>query len=53
MYLDFRAGGLLDKEGGKRELLVGKNDEFLPTNTRTVPRADVAEVCIKVRKKHE
>eukprot|EP00271_Cylindrocystis_brebissonii_P015606 TRINITY_DN38555_c0_g1_i1.p1 TRINITY_DN38555_c0_g1~~TRINITY_DN38555_c0_g1_i1.p1 ORF type:complete len:323 (+),score=54.78 TRINITY_DN38555_c0_g1_i1:187-1155(+) len=46
-YTIVRAGGLLDKEGGKRELLVGKNDEFLTTETRTIPRADVAEVCVQ------
>ena len=47
-YLSGRAGGLLDKEGGKRELLVGKDDEFLTSPTKTVPRADVAEMCIQV-----
>ncbi|CAI7732249.1 unnamed protein product [Closterium sp. NIES-54] len=46
-YTIVRAGGLLDKDGGKRELLVGKDDEFLSSNTRTVPRADVAEVCVQ------
>ncbi|GMH10166.1 hypothetical protein Nepgr_012007 [Nepenthes gracilis] len=46
-YTIIRAGGLLDKEGGVRELLVGKDDELLQTETRTVPRADVAEVCIQ------
>ncbi|XP_006846253.2 uncharacterized protein At5g02240 isoform X1 [Amborella trichopoda] len=47
-YTIIRAGGLLDKEGGKRELLVGKDDELLATvELRTVPRADVAEVCIQ------
>ncbi|GMH16132.1 hypothetical protein Nepgr_017973 [Nepenthes gracilis] len=46
-YTIIRAGGLLDKEGGVRELIVGKDDELLQTETRTVPRADVAEVCIK------
>ena len=44
----FRAGGLQDKEGGIRELLVGKDDELLKTETRTIARADVAEVCIQV-----
>lgn len=44
----FRAGGLQDKEGGIRELLVGKDDELLQTETRTIARADVAEVCIQV-----
>lgn len=36
-----------DKEGGIRELLVGKDDELLETETRTIARADVAEVCIQ------
>ncbi|XP_014515537.1 uncharacterized protein At2g37660, chloroplastic [Vigna radiata var. radiata] len=40
-------GGLLDKEGGIRELIVGKDDELLQTETKTIPRADVAEVCIQ------
>ncbi|XP_074382925.1 uncharacterized protein At5g02240-like isoform X2 [Apium graveolens] len=42
-----RAGGLQDKEGGLRELLVGKDDELLQTENKLVPRADVAEVCIQ------
>lgn len=37
-----------DKDGGIRELLVGKDDELLQTETRTIARADVAEVCIQV-----
>ncbi|KAH0925200.1 hypothetical protein HID58_017456 [Brassica napus] len=36
-----------DKEGGIRELLVGKDDELLETETRTIARADVAEVCLQ------
>ncbi|KAB1224124.1 hypothetical protein CJ030_MR2G023234 [Morella rubra] len=46
-YTIIRAGGLQDKEGGVRELLVGKDDELLQTETRTISRADVAEVCIQ------
>lgn len=46
-YTIIRAGGLQDTEGGVRELLVGKDDELLTTTTRTVSRADVAEVCIQ------
>ncbi|XP_077232751.1 uncharacterized protein At5g02240-like [Tasmannia lanceolata] len=46
-YTIIRAGGLKDEEGGLRDLLVGKNDELLETQTRTIPRADVAEVCIQ------
>ncbi|XP_042051999.1 uncharacterized protein At2g37660, chloroplastic-like [Salvia splendens] len=46
-YTIIRAGGLQDKEGGLRELLVGKDDELLSTDTKTIPRADVAEVCLQ------
>nr|GMC90042.1 Sanguinarine reductase [Ipomoea batatas] len=46
-YTIIRAGGLQDKNGGVRELLVGKDDELLQTDNRTVTRADVAEVCIQ------
>ncbi|KAK4396225.1 putative protein, chloroplastic [Sesamum angolense] len=49
-YTIIRAGGLQDKEGGVRELLVGKDDELLQTETRTIARADVAEVCIQEEK---
>ncbi|XP_023518926.1 uncharacterized protein At5g02240-like [Cucurbita pepo subsp. pepo] len=46
-YTIIRAGGLQDKDGGIRELLVGKDDELLQTETRTIARADVAEVCLQ------
>ncbi|XP_022865248.1 uncharacterized protein At2g37660, chloroplastic-like [Olea europaea var. sylvestris] len=46
-YTIIRAGGLQDKEGGVRELLVGKDDELLQTETKSIARADVAEVCIQ------
>ncbi|KAH7293793.1 hypothetical protein KP509_28G042600 [Ceratopteris richardii] len=46
-YTIIRAGGLQETEGGKRELLVGKDDELLATDTRTISRADLAEVCIQ------
>jgi uncharacterized protein YbjT (DUF2867 family) len=50
-YTIIRAGGLLDKPGGVRELLVGKDDQFLahPPNgiPTSVPRADVAEVVVQ------
>jgi hypothetical protein len=45
-----RAGGLQDKDGGLRELLVGKDDEILKTETKTIAREDVAEVCVQVHK---
>jgi len=46
-YTIIRAGGLQDKDGGLRELIVGKDDEILKTETRTIARADVAEVCLQ------
>lgn len=50
-YTIIRAGGLQDQPGGKRELLVGKNDRFLtdnPTGIPTsIPREDVAEVVVQ------
>jgi hypothetical protein len=46
--LKFRPGGLQDKDGGVRELIVGKDDELLQTDTKAIPRADVAEVCVQV-----
>ena len=50
-YTIIRAGGLLDKPGGVRELLVGKDDAFLnhPPNgiPTSIPRADVAEVVVQ------
>ena len=54
-YTIVRAGGLLDKEGGKRELLVGQNDEMLenPPNgiPTSIPRPDVAEVVVQALQK--
>ncbi|OMO66342.1 hypothetical protein CCACVL1_21208 [Corchorus capsularis] len=52
-YTIIRAGGLQDRDGGIRELLVGKDDELLQTETRTIARPDVAEVCIQALKYEE
>lgn len=53
-YTIIRAGGLLDQEGGVRELLVGKDDTLLnnpPDGIPTsIPRADVAEVVVQALK---
>ncbi|MBL1208538.1 SDR family oxidoreductase [Geminocystis sp. GBBB08] len=50
-YTIIRAGGLLDKPEGRRELLVGKDDKFLtsPPNgiPTSIPRGDVANVVIQ------
>ncbi|XVE61907.1 hypothetical protein DITRI_Ditri06bG0075900 [Diplodiscus trichospermus] len=52
-YTIIWAGGLQDRDGGIRELLVGKDDELLQTETRTIARPDVAEVCIQALKFEE
>ncbi|MEM8831200.1 MAG: NAD(P)H-binding protein [Cyanobacteria bacterium P01_G01_bin.19] len=50
-YTIIRAGGLLDAEGGVRELLVGKNDRFLSGDSpSSIPRADVASVVVSALK---
>lgn len=50
-YTIIRAGGLLDKPGGQRELLVGKDDKLLANPLQgiptSIPRADVAEVVVQ------
>ena len=50
-YTIIRAGGLVDSEGGVRQLLVGKNDNLrnYPSDgsPSTIPRADVASVVVK------
>lgn len=46
-YTIIRAGGLQDKDGGIRELLVGKDDNLLNTDTKAITRSDVAELCVQ------
>ncbi|MBT9315958.1 SDR family oxidoreductase [Leptothoe spongobia] len=50
-YTIIRAGGLLDQPGGKRELVVSKDDVLLGNApegvTTSIPRADVAEVAVQ------
>lgn len=46
-YTLIRPGGLQDNEGGVRELLTGKDDGLLATDTKLIPRADVAEVSVQ------
>lgn len=45
-YTIIHAGGLQDQAGGLRELVLGVNDELLKGDVRTIPREDVASVCI-------
>jgi len=46
-YTIIHPGGLLDKAGGEREIVFGVDDELLKEKTRSIPRADVAEVCVQ------
>lgn len=46
-YTVINPGGLIDKAGGERELVVGKRDNYVGTDTRLVPRADVAKVVVE------
>ncbi|GAB4821230.1 hypothetical protein N2152v2_008276 [Parachlorella kessleri] len=46
-YTIIHPGGLQDKPGGQRQLLVGKHDQFMDSTTRTIPRADLAEVVVQ------
>jgi len=46
-YTIVHPGGLLDEPAGQRELVVGVDDALLETQTRSVPRGDVAEVCVR------
>ena len=45
-YTIIHPGGLLDKTGGIREIVFGIDDALLKSNTRSIPREDVADVCI-------
>lgn len=46
-YTIIHPGGLLDKKGGEREIIFGVNDELLKEKVRSIPREDVAEVCVQ------
>mmetsp|Transcript_3182 Transcript_3182/g.10519 ORF Transcript_3182/g.10519 Transcript_3182/m.10519 type:complete len:321 (+) Transcript_3182:50-1012(+) len=46
-YTIIHPGGLLDKPGGERKLVIGVDDELLKDKSRSIPRADVAAVCVQ------
>lgn len=46
-YTIVHPGGLINEPGGERELVVGVDDEREGTDSRTVPREDVAEVLVQ------
>lgn len=43
-YTIVHPGGLLDAPGGKRQLVLGLNDELTKREMRSIPRSDVAQV---------
>jgi len=45
-YTVVHPGGLLNESGGLRELVVGVDDSQAGTESRSIPRADVAELLI-------
>ena len=45
-YTIVHPGGLLDQEGGQREIVVSVDDQQVGTDNRNIPRADVAELLI-------
>jgi len=45
-YTIVHPGGLLNKEGGERKLVIDVDDKILETKERSVPREDVASVVV-------
>ena len=45
-YTILHPGGLLDAPGNEREIVFGVNDALLKEKQRSIPRADVARVCV-------
>lgn len=52
-YTIVHPGGLLNEEGGQRELVLGVDDLMDGTESRTVPRGDVAEVMLQALRHSE
>jgi uncharacterized protein YbjT (DUF2867 family) len=49
-YTIIHPGGLLDKAGGQREIVFGLDDNLLKEKVRSIPREDVAEICVQALK---
>jgi hypothetical protein len=43
----YENAGLTDKEGGKAPVIISVDDKFMDLPKRSIPRADVAELCIQ------
>jgi uncharacterized protein YbjT (DUF2867 family) len=46
-YTILHPGGLIDEKGGERELVLGVDDKLMQESSRSIPRADVAELCVQ------
>lgn len=46
-YTIVHPGGLTNAKGGESEIIMGFNDELLKQKVRSIPREDVAEVCVQ------
>lgn len=46
-YTIVHPGGLIDKPGGERKIVLGVDDNLLKEEARNIPRGDVAEVCVQ------
>lgn len=46
-YTILHPGGLTDKPGGKSQIILDVDDALLTRKVRSIPREDVAEVCVQ------
>ena len=40
-------------QGGEREIVLGADDELMNESSRSIPRADVAELCVQALEQQE
>eukprot|EP00877_Chromochloris_zofingiensis_P011890 jgi/Chrzof1/6955/Cz02g05120.t1 len=46
-YTIIHPGGLVDEDGGKRQIVVDVDDVLLKRETKSIPRADVADIAVQ------
>eukprot|EP01025_Chloroclados_australasicus_P011783 TRINITY_DN1522_c0_g1_i1.p1 TRINITY_DN1522_c0_g1~~TRINITY_DN1522_c0_g1_i1.p1 ORF type:complete len:314 (+),score=37.82 TRINITY_DN1522_c0_g1_i1:112-1053(+) len=46
-YTILHPGGLKNEDGGKQEIVLDVDDKLLKREKKSIPRADVAEVCVQ------
>lgn len=52
-YTIIHPGGLTDRPEGQSEVILGVDDELLNEKVRSIPRGDVAEVCVQALQQKE